>query len=85
MREQVAKEPRIKDHSVDSGSKLQTLLNDMLVSNSHTIIPLKMMTTKSLVGKATLNLMGKASLLEEVIANLLMSRSLIVMEWMLLQ
>ena len=41
-REHLAKEPQIRNHSVDSGLHLQVLLNDKLVSNSRMITPLMM-------------------------------------------
>ena len=79
-REQFAKEPQTRDHSVDSGSPLANFAKQHFGVELSKMYPL-MMTTKSLVGKVILSLVGKALLLEEVIANLLLNLSLIVMGW----
>ena len=59
MREQLAKEPQIGDHSVDSESTLAKFAKRPIGLNSHSITLQMMRTTESIVGKAQKSLVGK--------------------------
>ena len=74
MIEQNAKEPQIRDHSVDSESTLAKFAKRPIGLNSHSITPqmnLRKKTTESLVGKARKILVGKTMFPKKVLKLLL--------------